>query len=125
MGNCKFCGQSNLDDAKFCANCRRELGDNCPNCGAELPGEVTFCPSCGTNLTTSQTQERRFVTVLFVDLVGFTADSDQADPEDVHSRLVPYHARVRREIEAFGGSVEKTWRNPSVSPARPISRVAS
>jgi class 3 adenylate cyclase/tetratricopeptide (TPR) repeat protein len=107
VGNCKFCGQSNLDDAKFCANCGNELGDNCPNCGADLPGEVTFCPSCGTNLTTSQTQERRFVTVLFVDLVGFTADSDQADPEDVHSRLVPYHARVRREIEGFGGSVEK------------------
>jgi len=107
VGNCKFCGQSNLDDARFCANCGRELGDNCPNCGAVLPAEVTFCPSCGTNLTASHTQERRFVTVLFVDLVGFTADSDQADPEDVHSRLVPYHGRVRREIEAFGGSVEK------------------
>ncbi len=107
MGICNSCGQSNLDDAKFCANCGRELGERCPNCGAELPGEVTFCPSCGTNLTASQKQERRFVTVLFVDLVGFTADSDQADPEDVHSRLVPYHARVRREIEAFGGSVEK------------------
>ncbi len=107
MGNCTSCGQSNLEDAKFCANCGRELGDNCPNCGADLPGEVTFCPSCGTNLTASLTQERRFVTVLFVDLVGFTAGSDQADPEDVHSWLVPYHARVRREIEAFGGSVEK------------------
>lgn len=107
MAICPFCGESNADGAKFCANCGRELGDNCPNCGAALPGEVSFCPSCGTNLTTSQTQERRFVSVLFVDLVGFTADSDQADPEDVHSRLVPYHARVRREIETFGGSIEK------------------
>jgi class 3 adenylate cyclase len=47
------------------------------------------------------------VTVLFCDLVGFTASSDQADPEDVFARLRPYHARLRREIEPFGGTVEK------------------
>jgi class 3 adenylate cyclase/tetratricopeptide (TPR) repeat protein len=44
---------------------------------------------------------------LFVDLVGFTAESDEADPEDVHARLVPYHQRVRSEIESYGGTVEK------------------
>lgn len=42
-----------------------------------------------------------------MDLVGFTAESDEADPEDVHARLVPYHARVRHEIESYGGTVEK------------------
>jgi class 3 adenylate cyclase len=45
--------------------------------------------------------------VVFVDLVGFTAESDEADPEDVHARLVPYHQRVRSEIESYGGTVEK------------------
>jgi len=107
VANCPFCGESNDGGAKFCANCGRELSERCPNCSAELPGDVAFCPSCGTSLAVTPTQERRFITVVFVDLVGFTAESDEADPEDVHARLVPYHRRVRSEIESYGGSVEK------------------
>ena len=52
-------------------------------------------------------EERKVVTVLFCDLVGFTAASEAADPEDVRSRIRPYHARLRKEIEAYGGTVEK------------------
>jgi class 3 adenylate cyclase len=47
------------------------------------------------------------VSVLFVDLVGFTERSDRADPEDVRARLRPYHARLKQEIESRGGTVEK------------------
>jgi class 3 adenylate cyclase len=47
------------------------------------------------------------VSVLFCDLVGFTAASDGADPEEVQAALSPYHARARTEIERFGGTVEK------------------
>ena len=47
------------------------------------------------------------VSVLFCDLVGFTAASEQQDPEDVRARIRPYHARLRSEIEAYGGTVEK------------------
>ena len=47
------------------------------------------------------------MTVIFVDLVGFTARAEQLDPEDVRAVLAPYHQRVRREIESFGGVVEK------------------
>ena len=47
------------------------------------------------------------MTVLFCDLVGFTAASEAADPEDVRSRIRPYHARLRRELEGYGGTVEK------------------
>jgi class 3 adenylate cyclase/tetratricopeptide (TPR) repeat protein len=47
------------------------------------------------------------VSVLFCDLVGFTAASEAADPEDVRARLRPYHARLRSDIEAYGGTVEK------------------
>jgi class 3 adenylate cyclase/tetratricopeptide (TPR) repeat protein len=53
------------------------------------------------------TEERKVVTVLFCDLVDFTAASDSADPEDVRARLRPYHARLREETERFGGTVEK------------------
>ncbi len=52
-------------------------------------------------------EERKVVTVLFCDLVGFTAASDAADPEDVRARIRPYHARLRQEIERYGGTVEK------------------
>ena len=47
------------------------------------------------------------VSVLFCDLVGFTAASEDADPEEVQDRIAPYHARTRERIEVFGGTVEK------------------
>jgi class 3 adenylate cyclase len=39
------------------------------------------------------------VTVLFADLVGFTARAEQLDPEDVRALLAPYHAHLRSELE--------------------------
>jgi class 3 adenylate cyclase len=51
--------------------------------------------------------ERKVVSVLFCDLVGFTSSSDHKDPEDVRARVVPYHRRLRAEIERYGGTVEK------------------
>jgi class 3 adenylate cyclase/tetratricopeptide (TPR) repeat protein len=55
----------------------------------------------------AQREERKVVTVLFADLVGFTARSEQLDPEDVRALLSPYYARLRTELERFGGTVEK------------------
>src|SRR5213596_518927 len=52
-------------------------------------------------------RERKVVTVLFADLVGFTARAEQLDPEDVEAILRPYHQLLRRELERFGGTVEK------------------
>jgi class 3 adenylate cyclase len=81
---------------------------SCPSCGAEVPEGFAFCGRCGTALAAAAgLEERRVVTVLFCDLAGFTARSDQADPEDVRALLRPYHARLRREIERFGGTLDK------------------
>src|SRR5438094_6780259 len=52
-------------------------------------------------------KERKVVTVLFADLVGFTAQAEQLDPEDVEAILRPYHERLRAELERYGGTVEK------------------
>jgi class 3 adenylate cyclase/tetratricopeptide (TPR) repeat protein len=52
-------------------------------------------------------RERKVVTVLFCDLVGFTSQAESMDPEDVEAVLAPYHARVRAELERHGGTVEK------------------
>jgi class 3 adenylate cyclase/tetratricopeptide (TPR) repeat protein len=81
----------------------------CPRCGEENPERARFCLNCGASLhaDTPTGEERKVVSVLFVDLVGFTAGADRADPEDVRATLRPYHARVSREIERFGGTVEK------------------
>ena len=80
----------------------------CPRCGEESPDRARFCLACAAPLTEqARPEERKVVSVLFVDLVGFTAGADAADPEDVRATLRPYHARVRDEIERFGGSVEK------------------
>ena len=57
--------------------------------------------------TVSERVERKVVTILFCDLVGFTSKYDLADPEDVQQALAVYHARVLREIERFGGTAEK------------------
>jgi class 3 adenylate cyclase len=86
-------------------------GVNCPSCGKELPGEFPFCPFCGSALTEASLrpgrEERKVVTVLFADLVGFTARAEALDPEDVRALLSPYHAHLRSELERFGGTVEK------------------
>ena len=83
----------------------------CPSCGKELPGEFPFCPFCTEPLTEQPSpvvhEERKVVSVLFCDLVGFTAASDAVDPEDVRARIRPYHSRLREEIERYGGTVEK------------------
>src|SRR5918992_1695773 len=82
----------------------------CPSCGEENPDKAKFCFECATPLKAApapQAEERKVVSVLFVDLVGFTARSHDADPEDVRAALAPYHQRLKREIERFGGTVEK------------------
>ena len=82
----------------------------CAVCGQDNPGGFRFCGACGASLAgpaRAPAEERRLVTVLFCDLVGFTARSDQADPEDVGALLRPYHARFRAEIERLGGTLDK------------------
>jgi class 3 adenylate cyclase len=61
----------------------------------------------GTGGGAERRRERKVVTVLFCDLVGFTQQAESLDPEDVEAILHPYHARVREELERHGGTVEK------------------
>jgi class 3 adenylate cyclase len=82
----------------------------CPSCGQENPPIAKFCLACAEPLPDRPhglAEERKVITVLFADLVGFTARAEKLDPEDVRAILTPYFARVRSEIESFGGMVEK------------------
>src|SRR2546430_6186633 len=82
----------------------------CPACGQENPVGFKFCGACGAELDAAPAparEERKVITVLFADLVGFTSRAEKLDPEDVRALLSPYYARLRHELERHGGTVEK------------------
>lgn len=82
----------------------------CPNCGEENPERARFCVACGTSLAESPArldEERKYVTVLFVELTGYHRATGESDPEDLRRALEPYHARVSRVVANHGGTVDK------------------
>ena len=113
---CPACESRNREGRKFCAECGASLASPCPSCGtANEPGE-RFCGECGTALEPGATPvpaatpsgvERRLVSVLFADLVGHTALSEQRDVEDVRELLSRYSEVARTIVERYGGEVEK------------------
>src|SRR5216683_469806 len=121
MAACASCGAENPAGKKFCSECGSALAIACPSCGAALTGTAKFCGECGSPLAAGQSSpvaapavvvdapvaERRFVTVLFADLVGFTAASESRDAEDTRELLSSYFETCRRLIGLYGGSVEK------------------
>src|SRR5213083_3225157 len=82
---------------------------SCRVCGQDNPDVARFCLACGAALAPAEErrEERKVVTVLFADLVGFTWRAQKLDPEDVRAVLSPYWERLRTELEQMGGTVEK------------------
>src|SRR3954471_5102905 len=79
---------------------------NCPACGAPAPEGARFCPECGQRLVVAA-DERRLVTVLMADLVGFTALAETADPEQVKRLVDGCFESLVRDITDFGGRLDK------------------
>jgi class 3 adenylate cyclase/tetratricopeptide (TPR) repeat protein len=115
---CPSCGTENATGAKFCVECGTALARACPSCGNAVGDSAKFCPECGASLSVAVTAapsapvpapaaERRLVSVLFADLVGFTAASQTRDAEDTRELLARYFDTCRRLIELYGGTVEK------------------
>ncbi len=133
--NCQACGAENRPGRRFCGSCGAPLERLCPSCGAANGAEDRFCGECGVALgeapaaivapaamsppgvragptpggvrSEQPAPERRHVTVLFADLVGFTALSDRRDAEEVRDLLSQYFERARTVIGRYGGTVEK------------------
>ncbi|CAN5605955.1 hypothetical protein BH23ACT3_BH23ACT3_05190 [soil metagenome] len=82
----------------------------CPSCAQLLPDGARFCPSCGhsmTSIPSPSSEERRVVTVLFADVVGFTALAEHRDPEQVKRLVESAFARLADDVTRFGGRVDK------------------
>jgi class 3 adenylate cyclase len=126
--NCSNCGTTNEAGRKFCKECGAALAIACPNCGAANAADSKFCGECGTALglvapsaaaapgqpaqpaqaaQPAPTAERRLVSVLFADLVGFTTIAQGRDAEETRELLSRYFALSRDIIERHGGTVEK------------------
>ena len=113
--NCPACGTPNDPGRRFCGECGTPLAVACATCGAPNAPGTKFCGDCGKPLaisapipaTEAPSAERRLVSVLFADLVGFTTLSEARDAEQVRDLLSRYFATAGQIIGAYGGTVEK------------------
>ncbi len=121
---CSNCGTENRPGRKYCSECAAPLAAACPACGAaNEPGEK-FCGECAATLVAgvpapnagrtgpaspipAPVAERRLVTVLFADLVGFTPFAEERDAEEVRETLSRYFELARTVVERYGGTIEK------------------
>ena len=124
--NCSSCGSPNQAGRKFCGQCGQPLAVTCAACGSANAPTERFCGECGSALSAATpvvggvtaptasrpaesqpVAERRHVSVLFADLVGFTALGERRDPEAVRELLTRYFDTAREIVERYGGVVEK------------------
>ena len=129
---CPSCGTDNGPGARFCTECATPLLAPCPACGNTNPPGSKFCAECATPLDPGARRaaagsqrpgplgpgraplavpepvaERRLVSVLFADLVGFTPFAAERDAEDVREALTRYFDLAGDVIGQYGGTVEK------------------
>jgi class 3 adenylate cyclase/tetratricopeptide (TPR) repeat protein len=114
--HCSRCGAANVADARFCLACGLSLVRTCSSCGAHTQPRARFCVSCGSLLDAdgkgprgalSLYEERRVVTVLFADLVGYTSVAERLDHENVKGLTDRCLTRLASEVELYGGYVDQ------------------
>jgi class 3 adenylate cyclase/tetratricopeptide (TPR) repeat protein len=122
---CSACGTENEAGQRFCDGCGAPLTSACPACGSPTRPTARFCGDCGAPLagttggdaatsvrtapagSTATQAERRLVSVLFVDLVGYTTLADGWDPEQARELLTRYFETARDIVGRYGGTIEK------------------
>ena len=131
---CPRCQYENHQQAKFCEQCANPLSRTCSNCSTPLSPTAKFCPECAhpipaggaelrfaspdsytpkhlaEKILTSKSAlegERKQVTVLFVDVSGFTSLSERLDPEEVHRLMTRVFDLVLAEVHRVEGTVNQ------------------
>jgi class 3 adenylate cyclase/tetratricopeptide (TPR) repeat protein len=114
MQLCAACGEQTPAAKRFCIHCGIPTLDMCATCGEPVVTGAKFCGECGSPVddhgaaaASVLVSERRLVSVLFADLVGFTTLSEHRDPEEIRELLTRYFDRCKALIERHGGTVEK------------------
>lgn len=127
--DCPACGVPVQPGQRYCAQCGAHLARLCRECGVQVPENARFCPSCGTLAspdagatsaagrpavsraaaasTATPIAERRLISVLFCDLVGFTGASEGRDAEETRELLAAYYELARERVGRYGGTIEK------------------
>ncbi len=113
---CPKCEFENREDAKFCKKCGAKLDLKCPACGHGYLPDSLFCDECGQRLTDTPEEkkpppeaegERKYVTVLFSDLSGYTAMSERLDPEEVKEITSRIFEEISEVVANYEGFIEK------------------
>ncbi|MFH1623860.1 MAG: adenylate/guanylate cyclase domain-containing protein, partial [Pseudomonadota bacterium] len=111
---CPKCQFENREEAKFCLHCGESLELHCPKCGKKLPLLARFCDECGQRIEeVAQLEkqvaeaERKYVTVLFSDISGYTEMSEKLDPEEVKEITSRIFEEISQVISKYEGFVEK------------------
>lgn len=113
---CPKCQSENREGAKFCLECGEKLELVCPQCGKTFPLTAKFCDECGERLSDDKVAEtivpesggeRKYVTVLFSDLSGYTAMSERLDPEEVKEIMGIVFGKITEIILKYEGYIDK------------------
>src|SRR2546421_13018686 len=115
--SCPACGAQTDTAQRFCGVCGSALQRACPAGGHENPQGFQVCGACGAPLgdgappaaapPPDADEERRWATVVFADLSGFTALSERTDPEEIRSMVDRCMRTMGEVVEGFGGAVDK------------------
>lgn len=88
---------------------------HCASCGELNPARAKFCLECGSPFelvdrlpqAEGTAGERRIVSVLFADLSGFTAYSEDSDVEDVRAIAQETANQLGDIVVRYGGTIDK------------------
>ncbi len=122
MVNCPNCGILNSEGAKFCAECGTSLYKVCSHCKQKNSPQAKYCTECGTALNQDsqpseenhyrpvdpkpfRPAERRQLTVMFCDLVGSTALSEELDPEELRELIQNYQETCAEVVLKYEGHI--------------------
>jgi len=132
---CPKCQFENREGVKFCQECGAKFEFECPACKSNIPLSSKFCSECGYDLKPSKDfsdkisetdcqpylssaeislsnvapiiGERKHVTALFSDLIGYTTLSEILDPEDVKDITTHIFDEISKIVTKYDGFIEK------------------